>query len=83
MTATSPFLGHLNHALIEEAYRAGAGNELDSGKLLNPESSAALVANTFDTLCCRALMKVRAPRAFQIARSAAVQVRSHLTRWAP
>jgi hypothetical protein len=47
MNATSPFLGHLNHALIEAAYRAGAGNELDSGKLLSPESSAALVANAF------------------------------------
>lgn len=47
MTATSPFLSHLNHGLIEEAYRAGAGNELDSGKLLSPESSAALVANAF------------------------------------
>jgi hypothetical protein len=47
MTATSPFLSHLNHALIEAAYRAGAGNELDSGKLLSPESSAALVANAF------------------------------------
>jgi hypothetical protein len=29
------------------AYRKAAGNEIDSGKFFHPESSAALVANTF------------------------------------
>ena len=41
------FLPHLDRVSIERAYRKAAGNELDSGKILSPESSAALVANAF------------------------------------
>jgi hypothetical protein len=33
--------------LILAAYAAAAGKEIESGKLANPESSAALVANAF------------------------------------
>lgn len=47
MPASSLFLPYLNAALIEQAYRNSAGNEIDSGKITSPESSAALVANTF------------------------------------
>ena len=47
MPASSPFLPYLNAAMIEQAYRSSAGNEIDSGKITSPESSAALVANAF------------------------------------
>jgi hypothetical protein len=47
MSTGSPFLQHLDVALIEQAYRNGAGNEIDSGKMSSPESSAALAANSF------------------------------------
>jgi hypothetical protein len=41
------FLPGLPVDLIRAAYAAAPGNEIDSGKLESPESSAALVANTF------------------------------------
>lgn len=47
MPASSPFLPYLNAELIEQAYRISAGNEIDSGKISSPESSAALVASAF------------------------------------
>lgn len=47
MSADSLFMPHLDTVLIEQAYRSGAGNEIDSGKMSSPESSAALVANSF------------------------------------
>ncbi len=47
MNKSSPFLPYLNAALIEQAYRNSPGNEIDSEKIHSPESSAALVANTF------------------------------------
>lgn len=40
-------LQHLDERIIFEAYRSAPGNELESGKLGSPESSAALVANGF------------------------------------
>jgi hypothetical protein len=43
----SPFLPYLPIEKILEAFAKAAGNELDSGKILSPESSAALAANTF------------------------------------
>ena len=41
------FLPGLPTKLILAAYRDAPGNEIDSGKFANPESSAALVANAF------------------------------------
>lgn len=52
---TGPFLSYLPTALIEAAYKAGKGNEIDSGKLDSPESSAQLVANTFGLFIDRAV----------------------------
>lgn len=40
-------LPHLPRSLIHEAFAKAAGNELDSGKLDSPQSSAALAANVF------------------------------------
>jgi hypothetical protein len=40
-------LPHLPEALIREAFAKAAGNELESGKLESPQSSAALAANVF------------------------------------
>lgn len=33
--------------LIRDAYMSAAGNEIESGRFANPESSAALAANAF------------------------------------
>ena len=41
------FLPRLPVGLIKAAYLAAPGNEIESGKFASPESSAALVANTF------------------------------------
>jgi hypothetical protein len=41
------FLPGLPADLILKAYQSAPGNEIESGKFVNPESSAALVANTF------------------------------------
>ncbi len=43
----SPFLPYLPIEKIYKAFAKAAGNELDSGKISSPESSAALAANTF------------------------------------
>jgi hypothetical protein len=43
----SLFLPGLPVDLIEAVYRGAPGNEIESGKFASPESSAALVANTF------------------------------------
>ena len=40
-------LPHLDEDQVLRAYRAAPGNEVDSGKIASPESSAALVANGF------------------------------------
>ena len=40
-------LPHLDARAIAQAYGSAPGNELDSGKIASPESSAALVANGF------------------------------------
>jgi hypothetical protein len=40
-------LANLDRSVIEAAYSAAPGNEVSSGKFLSPQSSAALVANTF------------------------------------
>lgn len=44
---SAEFLPGLPVDLIHAAYAAAPGNELESGKFASPESSAALVANTF------------------------------------
>lgn len=41
------FLPGIPVQLVRAAYAAAPGNEIDSGKFASPESSAALVANTF------------------------------------
>jgi hypothetical protein len=41
------FLPGISAQLVRAAYAAAPGNEIDSGKFASPESSAALVANTF------------------------------------
>ena len=41
------FLPYLPVEKIRDAFAKAPGNELDSGKMLSPESSAALVKNTF------------------------------------
>src|ERR1700676_1610081 len=43
----NPFLPYLPIEKIRDAFAKALGNELDSGKILSPESSAALAANTF------------------------------------
>ena len=48
MSAAGDFLlPHLAKERILAAYAAAGGNEIESGKLASPESSAALVANAF------------------------------------
>lgn len=47
------FLPRLPVDLILDAYRTAPGDELGSGKLLSPESSAALAANTFGVFLSR------------------------------
>lgn len=47
ITSCGNILAHLDRAAIESAYRSAPGNEIDSGKFLNPQSSAALAANAF------------------------------------
>jgi hypothetical protein len=42
-----PFLPYLPVQKIRNAFAKAPGNELDSGKISSPESSAALAANTF------------------------------------
>ncbi len=44
---TESFLPGVPAALVHAAYAAAPGNEIDSGKFTNPESSAALAANAF------------------------------------
>ncbi|WP_137102330.1 hypothetical protein [Azospirillum argentinense] len=44
------FLPGLPVELIRAAYEAAPGNEIASGKIMSPESSAALVANAFGLL---------------------------------
>ena len=46
-TVTDFFLPYFPIEDIREAYANAPGNELESEKLSSPESSAALVANTF------------------------------------
>lgn len=48
------FLPGLPDDLIQAAYAAAPGNEVASGKFYSPESSAALVANTFGLFLDRA-----------------------------
>jgi hypothetical protein len=43
----SPFFSYLPVEKLVEAFANAGGNELESGKLDSPESSAALAANTF------------------------------------
>ncbi len=52
---TSPFLPCLPIEKIRNALAKAPGNELDSGKILSPESSAALAANTFGLFLDRPL----------------------------
>lgn len=40
-------LAHLDRTAIEAAYQGAPGNEIGSGKFLSPQSSSALLANTF------------------------------------
>lgn len=40
-------LDHLPKEMITFAYQRAKGNEIDSGKFLHPESSAALAGNAF------------------------------------
>lgn len=47
MNHPSPFLPHLPADRLAQRYKAAKGNELDSGKMLSPESSSALAANAF------------------------------------
>jgi len=47
------FLPGLPATLIRAAYEAAPGNEIASGKFLSPESSSALVANTFGLFLSR------------------------------
>jgi hypothetical protein len=47
MDNPSPFLPHLPADRLAQRYNAAKGNELDSGKMLSPESSSALAANAF------------------------------------
>lgn len=54
-------LPHLDVRQIEAAYRDAPGNELDSGKLSSPESSAALVANGFGHFLSRPGLLPRLP----------------------
>ncbi len=44
---TSPFLAGVPEDIIRTALAAAGGNEIESGKLDSPESSAALAVNTF------------------------------------
>lgn len=58
MSTPSPFLSHLPAQALEACYRAAPGNEFETGKIFSPESSSALVANTFGLFLgveCRAL----------------------------
>lgn len=52
--AVAALLPYLPIAAILERYRLGKGNEITSGKLASPESSAALAANTFGFFINRA-----------------------------
>jgi hypothetical protein len=47
MISASPFLPGVPEALVREALSKAGGNEIESGKLMSPESSAALAANAF------------------------------------
>lgn len=47
MRAHAALLPGLPHELILKCYAGAPGNEIESGKFNSPESSAALVANTF------------------------------------
>jgi hypothetical protein len=50
----NPFLPYLPIEKMRNAFARAPGNELDSGKILSPESSAALAANTFGLFLDRA-----------------------------
>ena len=54
MAMNEHLLAGLPVDLIRAAYEAAPGNEIESGKFASPESSAALVANTFGFFLDRA-----------------------------
>jgi hypothetical protein len=54
MTSTLPLLSGVPEDLVRIALDAAGGNELQSGKLHSPESSAALAVNTFGWFIGRA-----------------------------